>query len=236
MTAYKFLAPGACGFFSGHAWPTPKGERPGDWVHVEGEIRQCLNGIHACTETQLVEWLDQELWKIELGGPVLEFEDGLVAPAGRLIRRLEGWDEDCARAFVDHCVESTVALAAKSLSETGRKRDAEELTAARSRPDLERKVLELARSFEEELTSPVLFLDDVTRLARGGRPESEELAGSQESGGPTPFALAANLGYVCAHIVAQLAEQEAAGAYGETFARERLSQSAWLAGRVRLAA
>lgn len=234
MIAYKFLSAGAFGFFSEYAWPTPAAGRPGGWVRVSGELRHCENGIHACTEEQLVDWLDEELWEIELDGAAVEVEGGVVAEAGRLIRRHEGWDDECARAFVDDCVEKTIALAAESLLETGRKQDLEELRAWRARPDAERKVRALALSFEEEPSDPIAFLDDVLRLERGGRPESEAMALPVEKGGPTPFALAANLGFVCAHVAAQVAEHATPGTYAETFERERLSQSAWLAEKLRL--
>lgn len=234
MIAYKFLSSGAIGLFSRHAWPTPTAGAPGDWVRPEGEIERCLNGIHACAKAGLVEWLDDELWEIELADPVLEADGELIAGAGRLIRRVETWDVQCARAFIGHCVDNTVALAANSLAHAGREPEAEALTAAHSRPDTELKVLQLARNFEDDLTSPVLFLADVARLERGGRPELDEEAPTGGLGGPTPAALAANIGYVCAHITAQLAEQENAGAYDEAFARERLRQSTWLADKLRL--
>jgi hypothetical protein len=79
-----------------------------------------------------------------------------------------------------------------------------------------------------------VFVADVVRLQRGGRPELEEEAPAPDAGGPTPSALAANLGYVCAHIAAQLAEQENTGAYDESFARERFRQSIWLAEKLQL--
>ena len=234
MIAYKFLSPGAVGLFSRFTWPTPTAGAPGEWVRVDGEIQQCLNGIHACPEARLVEWLDDELWQIELEDPVLEADGELIAPAGRLIRRLEGWNDDCARACVGHWVDNTVALAVKSLAKRGRKSEAEALAAARSRPHAESRVLQLARDFEDEPTSPLAFVADVARLERGGRPEHDEAAPAADAGGPTPAALAANLGYVCAYITAQLADQESPGAYEESFARERLRQSAWLAEKLQL--
>lgn len=234
MIAYKFLSSGAVGLFSRHAWPTPTADAFGEWVRVDGEVEQCLNGVHACSKMRLVEWLDDELWEIELDRPVLEADGELIAPAGRLLRRLEAWDDECAQAFVDHCVDNTVALAAESLVRAGREIEAEALTASRSRPDAELKVLQLARNFEDDLTSPVLFLADVARLERGGRPELAEVAPTADVGGPMPAALAANIGYVCAHITAQLDEQESAGAYDEAFARERLRQSTWLAETLQL--
>jgi hypothetical protein len=234
VIAYKFLSSGAVGLFSRHAWPTPTADSPGEWVHVDGEIQPCLNGVHACPQERLVEWLDDELWQIELDGPVVEADGDLIARAGRLIRRLEGWDDECAQAFVRQCVDNTVALAAASMARAGREFEAEALTASHSQPDGELKVLELARKLEEEQATSVLLLADVTRLERGGRPEHDKEAPSAYDGGPTPAALAANLGYVCALIVARLAEQESAGAHDDTFARERLRQSAWLAEQLQL--
>ncbi len=234
MIAYKFLSSGAIGLFSRHAWPTPTAEAPGEWVRVDGEIQQCRNGVHACAEARLVEWLDDELWQIELDGAVVEADGELIAPAGRLIRRLDRWNDECARAFVGDCVDTTVALAVKSLARSGREIEAEALTAPRSRANTERTVLQLVRTLEDEQTSPILFLADVARLERGGRPELVEEAPGADVGGPTPAALAANLGFVCAHIAAQLAEQESAGAYDESFVRERLRQSTWLAEKLQL--
>lgn len=234
VTAYKFLSSGAVGLFSRHAWPTPTTDAPGEWVRVDGEIRPCLNGVHACAKTRLVDWLDDELWEIELDGPVLEVDGELIARAGRLIGRQERWNEECAGAFVGHCVDNTVTLAAKSLARAGREAEAEALAKFRSDPDSQLKALELVRSFEDDPASPVVFAADMARLRRGGRPELDEEAPSPGAGGPTPAALAANLGYVCAHIVAQLAEQESAAAYDEAFARERSRQSAWLAEKLQL--
>lgn len=234
MTAYKFLSSGAIGLFSRHAWPAPTAGSPGEWVRIEGEIQPCLNGIHACTREQLVEWLDDELWEIELDGAVLEADGELIAPAGRLLRRHERWNDDSAREFVAHCVDSTVELAAESLTRTGRTLEAEALAASRSRPSAKLEVLQLARTFEDDPTSPVLFMADLIRLERGGRPELEANVLTEDAGGPAPAALAANLAYVCAHITAQLAEQATSGTYDETFALERIRQSAWLAERLDL--
>jgi hypothetical protein len=234
MIAYKFLSPGAVGLFSRLAWPTPTADAPGDWVRVDGEIQPCLNGIHACAKARLVEWLDDELWEIELDGPVLEAEGELIAPAGRLIRRLEGWNDEAARAFIGNCIDNTVALTAEALARAGREAEAEALTAARSHPDAELNILELVQGPEVEKTMPLLFLEDVGRLERGGRPELADEVPTTAAGGPTPAALAANLGFVCAHITAQLAEQESAGTYDESFMRERLRQATWLTERLEL--
>ncbi len=234
MIAYKFLSSGAIGLFSRFAWPTPTAGAPGEWVRVDGEIQPCLNGVHACAMARLIDWLDDELWEIELDDPVLEADGELIAVAGRLIRRLERWNDESARAFVGHCIDNTVALTAESLARAGREVEAEALTASRSQPGAELNLLQLARTSEAEQSIPVVFLADVARLEHGGRPEVADEAPIPDAGGPTPAALAANLSYVCAHITAQLAEQESVGAYDESFAREKRRQAKWLTERLQL--
>ncbi|MEP6910855.1 MAG: hypothetical protein ABI896_10560 [Actinomycetota bacterium] len=235
MIAHKFLSAGAVGLFSRYAWPTPTEDGPGEWVRVGGEVKRCLNGIHACATPTLVEWFDDELWEIELESPVVEVDGELIASAGRLLRRLEDWNGECARAFVAHCVDAAVTRAAESLVFAGREAEAAQLQASRSTADAEPTILQLARDLADDPASPVLFLADVARLKRGGRPELADEAPSAEEGGPTPAALAANIGFVCAHIAAQLAEQQKAGAYDEAFVNERLRQSTWLAEKLQLA-
>ncbi|HET9553714.1 MAG TPA: hypothetical protein VFP50_12165, partial [Anaeromyxobacteraceae bacterium] len=67
MIAYKFLAPGAVGPFSGFAWPVPSGGGPGPWVAAGAG-----GAIHACRTHHLPWWLDAELWAAELDGEVEE--------------------------------------------------------------------------------------------------------------------------------------------------------------------
>jgi hypothetical protein len=99
----KTLAPGGVGRFSGFAWPLPSGPDPGPWVEAQPAV--CAAGIHACEPSQLPRWLDAELWEIELDGPVERTEKKLVAPRGRLLRRIEAWDEAAMRDFGRACRE-----------------------------------------------------------------------------------------------------------------------------------
>ena len=93
MIAYKFLRSGAVAPFSSFAWPTGS---PGPWVEAEPHV--CVSGIHACRAADLPYWLGAELWEIELDRAVDETRK-VVAPRGRLLRRVDGWDVSTARAF-----------------------------------------------------------------------------------------------------------------------------------------
>lgn len=63
----------------------------------------CATGIHACSVADLPWWLDAELWKIELDGPVERSARKLVAPRGRLTHRIDTWDDDAMTVFATAC-------------------------------------------------------------------------------------------------------------------------------------
>lgn len=100
MIAYKFLAFGAVGPFTGFRW------RPDVWVEA-GDAQPCRNGIHACRAQHLPLWLDSELWEIELGGEIVEGERKLVAQRGRIARPIEQWTPELVREFGRFCARRT---------------------------------------------------------------------------------------------------------------------------------
>ena len=96
MIAYKFLRRDGCGIFSGFAWPAP-----GEWV--EAVAVECESGVHACRVGDLPYWVARSLWEVELDGEVLEGRTKVVASRGRLVRRIEAWDDEARDAYVDMC-------------------------------------------------------------------------------------------------------------------------------------
>ena len=101
MHAFKFMRPGGVGPFSGVRWPVD-----GTWVRGDaGSPALCRTAVHACDERHLPFWMAEELWEVELDGPVEERRSKLVAPAGRLVDRVERWDFEMALAFMDATVE-----------------------------------------------------------------------------------------------------------------------------------
>jgi hypothetical protein len=100
LIAYKFLATGAVGRFSGFEWGA------GTWIDADA-ADPCRTGIHACRVRDLPIWLDDELWEIELDGDVIECERKIVASRGRLTERLEHWSPEVAREFGRFCARRT---------------------------------------------------------------------------------------------------------------------------------
>jgi len=86
VTAYKFLEPEAVSPFAGFRWPV------GEWVEA-ASADVCRRGIHACRIADLPFWLGPELWEIELDGDVVVHQRKVVAPRGRLVRRIEDWND-----------------------------------------------------------------------------------------------------------------------------------------------
>jgi hypothetical protein len=104
MTAYKFLRAGSVGPFTGFTW------EPGSWVET-GDVSVCERGVHACRVDDLPFWVNDELWEIELGGDVVESGFKVVAPRGRLVRRVDAWTSEAAQAFGDSAAARARALA-----------------------------------------------------------------------------------------------------------------------------
>ena len=109
MIAYKVLKADGTGRFSGFRWPLPNGA-PGDWV--DGEVDPCRSGVHALRPSDLPYWLGPSLFEIELDGPISEIGLKVVATRGRLLRRVDAWDDPMRLAFSTMCIERARELAA----------------------------------------------------------------------------------------------------------------------------
>lgn len=112
MTAYKFLAEDGTGRFSRFAWPLPSGRfrrRPGAWV--EAEVDPCRSGVHACRLMDLPYWLAPALYEIELDGEVRAEPIKVIAPRGRLVRRISAWNGRARDEYSRRCVARMEELA-----------------------------------------------------------------------------------------------------------------------------
>jgi hypothetical protein len=100
VIAYKFLRDDGTGVFTRFAWPLPDGG-PGEWV--QAPILTCHSGIHACRVSDLPLWLGRELYEIELADRIVEERTKVVASRGRLVRRIDAWDDDTRAAYSRAC-------------------------------------------------------------------------------------------------------------------------------------
>jgi hypothetical protein len=104
VIAYKFLVHGAVSPFTGFRWPGP-----GSWVTAPAGRGDAW--VHACRVADLPYWLDDELWRIELGSPVREMRYQIASPRARLVARIAAWDPTLGREYARAC-----ALRARDLA------------------------------------------------------------------------------------------------------------------------
>jgi hypothetical protein len=203
MVAYKFLRSGRIGLFSRFRWPDP-----GIWVEAAGDIDTCRSGIHACRTEDLPWWLADELWEIELRDPARVDGHKLVATAGCLRSRVEGWTPACAQEYAEVSAWRARDRAVQALRLAGHAPAADELV----RYDTLDDVLAAARRLAEELADSRISLtiagDGALRALTGAAPTSA---------------------YIAAHAAMRLD-----GPAG--YAAEREWQSQWLTDRLGLRA
>jgi hypothetical protein len=108
MKAYKFLRPDGTGVFTGFRWPLPS-ESSGAWVR--SDVDPCRSGVHACQPRHLPLWIGRALYEVELDGQIVEAATKLVASQGRLVRRIDAWDEQAYGDYTRMCADRAHELA-----------------------------------------------------------------------------------------------------------------------------
>ena len=207
MIAYKYLCEGRIGPFSGVLWPA------GEWLHAADD-RTCAGRVHACRLEDLPEWMDAELWRVELDGNVAVDCGKLVADRGRLVERIERWDVAFMAAFAEACTLRARDAALTVLAPGSAAHDA--LAASADAQQIAATCAQLSglSAAEERATG---YAGDAARHVLGARAEPDR----------APTHAAVN-GFIAAHAAAFA--QDDLGAVE----RERAWQSAWLAERLGL--
>ncbi len=98
MEALKFLRPGRVGPFSRATWP-----EPGLWLEGDAAPELCRSGVHAILPEVLARWVAEELWRVEVVGARMLAPGILVGRRGRLLSRIEQWNDETAREFARAC-------------------------------------------------------------------------------------------------------------------------------------
>lgn len=233
MIAYKFLERGAIGPFSRFSWPRPAEDNPGEWVATADEVRQCFHGVHASLTDDLLNWLDDELWQIELDGEIIDSNGMLVAQRGRLLRRVDAWDDTTASAFAADCALRARHRALAALRRVGLTDEAEQLLQASELDQVQAAAAAAHQSTDDadaaELTG---FVADAISLTTGLRPDAwRDSTRSDTAISQRPAATAANVAFVVAHIAgreAATANPNDSRSYETAFNAERAAQLAWL--------
>jgi hypothetical protein len=159
VIAYKFLAVDRFAPFGGINWP-----EPGTWLETERELEPCLSGIHALRAQALLGWIDDELWTCELGGAIQDDGDVLVAERGRLLERVQAWNEVSAYDFARSCATRGRGLVVAALRRQGHEIQAQELEGLDAASFAAAAPSVVAR-LPEEAAGLVMVAADITALA-----------------------------------------------------------------------
>jgi hypothetical protein len=202
---------------------------------VRGALEPGSNGVHALRVRRLVDWIDDELWLVELADDIVEMDGVLVGRRGRLVCRIRAWDEHAAREFGESCIWQARDAASRSLERAGLERGRAALEAADGLDSLQALAAAEAESATGAAADALVYLADVVQVSRGGW--FETYAGHPGAGATaTPGAIAANIGFVVA-TAAGSAAADAAGrpdAFEDGWDAERSRQLAWLTARLHL--
>ena len=209
MRAYAFLDPAAIDYVSGVRWPVPDEPGPGAWL--EAEAGSPIRGYPA---DQLLWWLDQRLWEVELAGDVRATDRSILGARGRLLAPVHAWTPDVARELTTDCALRLRDRAVAALEADGREDAAAVLAAA---DDLESIAEAAASAASGEGDGALLagYTADLVRVA---------------SFMPDPARGAAVAARIAAH--AHAGGDEGKPGYEESYAQERARQGDWLRTRL----
>jgi len=229
VIAYKFLAAGRFATFSGVSWP-----EPGTWLDAGGELERCSSGIHALRAEALLGWIDDELWTCELGGAIEDDGDVLVAERGRLVDRIQAWNEVSAYGFARDCATRGRRLVVEALRGGGHEEGARELENLDAE-SFAATASDVAARLPSGAASLVMVAADTTALAEERRVAQREpllrshleaVAASRSTYGT----IAANVAFVVSRSTASLHPD----GYQTGFSAERAWQLDRLLDRVGL--
>ncbi len=216
MIAYKFLREGRVGPFSGVRWP-----HPGEWLPAEATgARACEARVHACRADDLPEWMDAELWRVELDGDVRVDCGKLVADRGRLVERVATWDAGLMAAFAEACALRARDAALLVLSADG--------AAGAAHAALARATTagQIAAAAADGALVDVLDAGEARALGYAGD-AARHVLGARAQPATAPTHAAVN-GFIAAHAAAFAQDDLAA------VAREQARQAAWIAQHAEL--
>jgi hypothetical protein len=212
VIASKFLRAGRSGPFSRVAWPAPAGGATGRLAGGPQRRPRLRERVHACRVEDLPEWLDAELWRVELDSDVAVDSGKLVADRGRLLARVDAWDAEAAAALAEDCTLHA-RDSALAVLDAGPQRTALERCA--SAAQLEARASTSGLAGRE--ARAVGYVVDTARHAIAAPAEPAE----------APTHAAVN-GFIAAHAAAFAAAAVAA------VPREHAAQARWLAQRLAL--
>jgi hypothetical protein len=210
MRAYKFLDAHGRAPFTATPWT------PGEWVEAN-TAEPCRVGVHACRPADVAHWLAATMWEVELDGEIVETRHKVVAPRGRIVGPVEGY-EPAARELASVGAWRARARAVSALRAAAADGVADRFAGAAS-------LQELASA--GELVGVGVDASTFAAAAAGLAADAAHFALHGDRA-QAPFVAACSAGHEAAGSDGDQA------AYDVGYAAERAFQSAWLTQRLLL--
>jgi len=205
---WKFLRRDRTSPLTGFDW-NPVGT---NWVILR-DAQPCRTGIHACRLTDLPFWMSDELWSVELTGRITNAWNKVTGTQGRLISRVDAWNDQIQCELADACVRRTVEHSVHEL------RAAEFTSEAEA---LEGHDVSALPSIARDLLPPL--------TARRADPAAELCRYIVDiAEGMTQYPVA-----TIAYMAARAADQRTGAPSADFYGDERAWQASWIADRLQL--
>jgi len=98
---------------NGFKYALPVGKRAGKWMHAEGALKNCANGLHACRDVlDIGSHMNERghtVWIAEAKGDSLEGSNKTAFESLRLLKRSK-WCKLVAVAFAADCAERSLVI------------------------------------------------------------------------------------------------------------------------------
>lgn len=106
MKYYKVLDENNKGPYSGFDFTEylPKDGAPGKWLPKRTKLEMCNKGYHVTDAVHLVDWLDAQIFDVEVRGDKLDGDNKSCHQSIRFIRKIETWNDKSARLYECWCV------------------------------------------------------------------------------------------------------------------------------------
>ena len=100
----KFLTEDGRGPYSGMRMPI------GEWLSVAGELEMCVNGFHAATPRNAIEWVNARCHLVEIRGDRIDSSGKVCVREINLGPALDTWNERTARLLAADFAESVLHI------------------------------------------------------------------------------------------------------------------------------
>ena len=124
-------------------WFLPKGKRPGKWMPFIEHLRPCVRGYHVCRQKDLLDWINETVYLVEIRGKKIIRDDKIVVQQARLIKQM-AWNETTARLFACDCARRVLSIYEKDRPDDARPRVAIETAERFARGEATREEMAAA--------------------------------------------------------------------------------------------